>query len=371
MSLANHHHRRINGHTPPFVSPSSAVTVGDIGTAHALTDEYVGERGVRGRHLPFLVLILSVKDRNYNRRGSQRRTWLGCRWVQADHEVPWRYVYIYASPGKASDLPISQGVTDKLVGDGVTLSAVTELYENLVFKTLESLRWAYEHVSFGALLKTDDDSMVHVSRLWGWILYTVQEPRCWAADQVPPRSKCCSLLTPAARGHACTVYAGRLQLGSQVIRSNMTMADLWHPEWFPADFRKWAVPFEAFDRPAYPDYVSGGGYVLGFAAVGMVLNAYAKRAGPPIYVEDVMVGILANVSGISPIGLQGAFKDPAIKEEQDEEVFRGKMLVHRVKEPMQAFKWLVLGNREAKGPGGRRQRKGRVLLGGEERCGLV
>ena len=30
----------------------------------------------------------------------------------------------------------------------------------------------------------------------------------------------------------------------QVLRSNFTKKDLWNPSWFPADFVKWAVPYE-------------------------------------------------------------------------------------------------------------------------------
>ena len=46
---------------------------------------------------------------------------------------------------------------------------MTEGYENLVYKTLEALRWALTHTSFEVLLKTDDDTVVHIGRLWMWL----------------------------------------------------------------------------------------------------------------------------------------------------------------------------------------------------------
>ena len=46
---------------------------------------------------------------------------------------------------------------------------MTEGYANLVYKTLEALRWALTHTSFEVLLKTDDDTVVHIGRLWMWL----------------------------------------------------------------------------------------------------------------------------------------------------------------------------------------------------------
>ena len=90
--------------------------------------------------------------------------------------APWRYLYVLgrpkARPPRDRDDLVearSESFLDRVVGDEVTLSAVTEGYENLVYKTLEALRWALTHTSFEVLLKTDDDTVVHIGRLWMWL----------------------------------------------------------------------------------------------------------------------------------------------------------------------------------------------------------
>jgi hypothetical protein len=133
---------------------------------------------------------------------------------------------------------------------------------------------------------------------------------------------------------------------AQVIRHNFTKRNLLHPEWYPPDFTKWAVPFEvsALHRPSaptapfrtlarhfarahatpltarttpltaradarqalattslvdglyYPPYCSGGGYMLGASAARTVVSAHDARMAnqqPVVRVEDAYVGLLA------------------------------------------------------------------------------
>ncbi len=68
-------------------------------------------------------------------------------------------MYVMARDGKEEAAEL-----DRVVGDAVTLSAVHEGYANLVYKTLEAVRWALEHVPFGVLLKTVRASLgLHLS----------------------------------------------------------------------------------------------------------------------------------------------------------------------------------------------------------------
>ena len=83
---------------------------------------------------------------------------------------------------------------------------------------MEALRWALRAVSFEVVLKVDDDSIVHVGRLWVWIF---QEMHLDDPDATPPTR----------------LYAGRVFRNSQVIRRNFTRKDLWHPGWFPGSFQ--------------------------------------------------------------------------------------------------------------------------------------
>ena len=139
--------------------------------------------------LSLLVLVFTTKE-NHARRSWQRDTWIGARWRRLDKpgaQVNWRYVYVHARDGASDPVHV-----DRVVGDAVTLGAVREGYANLVYKTLEALRWAVRRVRFEALLKTDDDTVVHIGRAAAW-------------------------LTSRGRlGPPPTLYAGRVFYNSQV-----------------------------------------------------------------------------------------------------------------------------------------------------------
>ncbi|KAL3907534.1 MAG: hypothetical protein SGPRY_010135, partial [Prymnesium sp.] len=110
--------------------------------------------------VPLLVLILT-EERNIKRRAEQRATWLSFSWHRGYLDrslVPWRYLYVFARQKSGA---AHASMLDEVVGDSVTLGNVTEGYKNLVFKTMEAIRWAIRHVDFDVILKTDDDSMVH------------------------------------------------------------------------------------------------------------------------------------------------------------------------------------------------------------------
>ena len=267
--------------------------------------------------LALLALILTQRQ-NSGRRKTQRATWLSHRWLQA----AWRYVYIQAR--EPTDTSSGAQQLDVVVGDTVTLSKATEGYDRLVFKTFAALRWALTHVSFDALLKTDDDSMVHVGRASIWL----------------------------TRHGDPLLYAGRVFRDSQVVRANFSRADLRHQEWFPADFGKWAVPFEAFTSPSgdFPPYCSGGGYFLGRTAAQRIVVAFntrRKARRPVVRVEDAFVGILAAESNLTSIDISAMVQDPPAGLPQTKEVFAKQILVHRVAEPTRAFGWLVTAAADA------------------------
>ena len=285
----------------------------------------------RRPHVPLLALIFT-EPRNTARRAWQRATWLSFQWHTGylEHElVPWKHLFIMAkqpvsnlaSDAKAVPAPRQ----DVLVGDTVTLSGCIEGYEKLVFKTLEALRWAVTYVNTDVILKVDDDSIVHIGRLWTWLHHELPKEGAHS-----PRIE--------------NLYAGRVFKHSQVVRQNFTRDDLWHPEWFPNGFQKWAVDEGAFSEPAYPPYCGGGGYILGRAAATKVLHQYDTAFAPKgrvIPVEDAFIGILARDSGVSPKEVL-TFQEPARGSHQTRELFIDQVLVHRVVEPMKAFRWLML-----------------------------
>jgi len=206
------------------------------------------------------------------------------------------------------------------------LSNTTESYANLVFKTMEALRWALANVNFETLLKVDDDSIVHVGRLWSWV-----------HDELPRED-------PGAPPPSL-LYAGRVFRNSQVVRANFTRNHLRHPDWFPASFLKWAVDESVYPLESYPPYCGGGGYILGVEASNRVVNEYNARYTPAriIPVEDAFIGVLARAQGIVPHD-QLQFQEPTRGALQTREMYIDQILVHRVVEPFKAMRWLMLSS---------------------------
>ena len=280
-----------------------------------------------GRPFVPLLALVFTEQRNVARRAWQRSTWLSFRWHRGylDHAlVPWRHVFVMArSPLAGVD---DASLYDRVVGDTVTLGNANESYAGLVFKTMEALRWALANVRFETLLKVDDDSIVHVGRLWAWI--HVELPR-EDPNAPPPRQ----------------LYAGRVFRDSQVVRANFTRASLRHPDWFPTSFLKWAVDESIFGLESYPPYCGGGGYLLGSDAAARVVHEYDANYRPSriIPVEDAFVGVLAKAQGIVARDLL-TFQEPTRGSLQTREMFIDQILVHRVQEPYKAFRWLMLSS---------------------------
>ena len=280
-------------------------------------------------HVPLLVLVFSQRS-NVARREEQRRSWLSFGWHRGPSDaaaVPWRHLYVYGRSAAPRDSRGGRTVLyDQVVGDGVTLSRVGESYSGLVYKTMEAVRWALASVSFEVLLKTDDDSVVHVGRMWHWLQAS------FSADERE------------------TLYAGRVINGSQVVRPGFTRKHLWYPDWYPRDFKRWAVAHEAFGPEVFPPYCSGGGYVVGRTAASRILRAYDRRPAAHVFpLEDAFVGVLAAEAAVPARQMPGVtdlLLDAKHRQRWDDATgsrwFAGKLLVHRVAQPRRALRWLLL-----------------------------
>ena len=163
--------------------------------------------------IPLFALVLT-EGAHAERRAWQRATWLSFRWhslsergsdgtsllvSDGDDLVPWRYVYIQpdgtrrggeaygdisgtglsefdpsSKPGAADD--IDHGVLavpyGEVMGDTVTIATSLKGRSGRPLSSLaeRAVRWALARIDFEALLVTDDQSMVHIGRVWEWLL---------------------------------------------------------------------------------------------------------------------------------------------------------------------------------------------------------
>ena len=124
---------------------------------------------------------------------------------------------------------------------------------------------------------------------------------------------------------------------------------MWHPEWYPPDFLKWAVPPELFAGAVFPPHCSGGGYLLGRHAAARILEAHGRGALPPFRLEDAYLGVLAQAGRLAPTNLEERMQDLPRQGNQTRAMFDGQILVHRVARPELAFGWLLGTGTRARG----------------------
>jgi len=102
--------------------------------------------------------------------------------------VPWRYVYIIWKVGGGT-----AGATagaEEIYGDVVTLRR--EGVGAGQHRELAAIRWAVRSANFGSLLLTDDQSLVHIGRVWLSLLVRLRR------NKPSTRMHVCAATTPLA-----------------------------------------------------------------------------------------------------------------------------------------------------------------------------
>ena len=168
-----------------------------------LTAKHVRSAGLAPRHAALVVFVFTQR-RNAARREQLLQTWLGHDWLTPrGSPVPWRYAFVLGRDGssggaaaaaarssasRSASRAASATSYSLAAGGMLSLSRVLDHYDDLVFKTLELLHFARDALSFDVLLKTDDDSVVHVARAWQWLVTNHQETanRETANRETPP-----------------------------------------------------------------------------------------------------------------------------------------------------------------------------------------
>ena len=140
--------------------------------------------------VPLLTLIITERH-NVARRTWQRNTWLSFPWHalsqrdlaghrlagDGDLLVPWRHVYLVvskegSSKRRAIDMSTNDSVRaigeNMILGDTLPLKASESTTR--ASAVLAGLRWALAHVDFQTIFLTDDQSIVHIGRLWEWLV---------------------------------------------------------------------------------------------------------------------------------------------------------------------------------------------------------
>ncbi|XP_069482794.1 beta-1,3-galactosyltransferase 5-like [Ambystoma mexicanum] len=202
---------------------------------------------------PGQVLLILVTSAPWHSEARQaiRTTWAAP--VQTPYS--WQTVFLI---GHTSDDQVTEEIEkeQQKFGD-ILLGNYLDTYRNLTRKVLHGLKWARDRCQPEYILKTDDDCFVNTDGLPTFLTEHNTIRSGLYAGSLFPREKRMVIREPSS---------------------------------------KWYVSRRDYAPDLYPPYASGIGYILSLDAVDVILHA--AEYVPPIPVEDVYIGVLADVVGI-------------------------------------------------------------------------
>lgn len=202
-----------------------------------------------GAYADLLVLVNSAVS-NFDAREAIRETW-GKFAVE-------RGAFLYFLLGSTENSRIQEQVENEdSLHDDILQGAFYDDYYNLTLKTITMMRWVSEKCSkIRYVLKVDDDMMMNMQ-------------------------------------HACDFTEINPNFHRVIIGK---LAKKWKPH--RSKLSKWFVPFEAYNQPYFPNFVTGPAYFFtGDAAKPLYETSVNKTV--PFYLEDVyMTGVVAEAAGV-------------------------------------------------------------------------
>jgi len=203
----------------------------------------------------FLLILVSSAPENFDRRDLIRQTW-----GAYDNFSPyWKTFFLL---GKTTNQAQSDLIKteSKKYGD-VIHGNYYEHYWNQSLKIQMGFEWAARYCSFSFLLKTDDDVFVNTRRLIDVLLF----------KSTPKKG----------------LYMGKVNHNPVVKR----------------DRGKWRASFIEYSGKYYPDFCSGGGFVMSYDVIECLIPLF--EVTEPFRIDDVYVGMLAKKTGVTPVDHSG------------------------------------------------------------------
>ena len=204
------------------------------------------------QHYDLLILVSSAPA-NLERRNNIRNTWAFERVLKPR----WTTAFLVAQT-QIEALSNSLLKEDEDYGDLVRANYYDH-YWNQTRKIQMGFEWAIRYCNFSFLLKTDDDVFVNIPGVLSFLR---------------------ELSTPKE------LYVGNHYTNPLVYRGG-----------------KWKVTMEEYNKPHYPDFCPGFGYILSYDVVDTFVDAFSVV--PYFRLDDVYVGMLANKTSIKIIHNEG------------------------------------------------------------------
>ena len=207
----------------------------------------------------FLLLLVSSSPENFDRRDLIRQTW----GAYDNFSSNWKTFFLLGKTRNQaqSDLIITES---NKYGDLIH-GNYYEHYWNQTLKIQMAFEWAARYCSFAFLLKTDDDVFVNTRRLIDVL----------RLESTPKKG----------------LYMGKVNHNPVVQRGK----------------GKWRVSYLEYSGKHYPDFCSGGGFVMSHDVIECLVPLFDVIE--PYRIDDVYVGMLANKTGVTPVD-HGGFVMP-------------------------------------------------------------
>ncbi|XP_062993305.1 N-acetyllactosaminide beta-1,3-N-acetylglucosaminyltransferase 3-like [Elgaria multicarinata webbii] len=239
---------------------------------------------------PLLLLAVKSHPASGGRRAALRRTWARPREMGGFRLRP---VFLMATASDHRHARLVQLESDTF-GD-VLMWDFVESHHNLSLKERCFLQWLHRHCPQAAyVFKGDDDLFVNLKAL---TVYLSQTPNA-----------------------SCFIH-GNIQNHSTVMRRG-----------------KYAVPQTLYSMGHYPNFASGGGFIMPGASVAAL---YAASLRLPVFpLDDVYLGFLTLAAGL-PHQHDSRFRVWGIPEDKLQ-VYRGSLTVHGVSMERMEQVWQAL-----------------------------
>ncbi|KAJ8374289.1 hypothetical protein SKAU_G00048690 [Synaphobranchus kaupii] len=209
-----------------------------------------------------LLLFVKSSPENVERRQAIRSTWGNETWIRRELGVEVRMVFalgVHPDPRERAAVQWDVLREDGRYGDMVQQDFV-DSFHNLTAKLLLQLGWAHAHCGHARfLMSADDDVFVHMPNL---VRY----------------------LQGVARAGVRDFWVGRVHRGAPPVRRKDS---------------KYYMPYDMYPWASYPDYTAGAGYVVSGDVAEKLYQASAIL-NSTLYIDDVFMGICAEVAGVSP-----------------------------------------------------------------------
>ncbi|CAN0377757.1 unnamed protein product [Lampetra fluviatilis] len=263
---------------------------------------------------PFLLLVIKSSPSNFDRRDAIRRTW-GRNGAATTTAADGRPLVVHTlfllgvrppsppSPtdsrdddrGKRARVQRMVDLEARLHGDLLQWDFHDSFY-NLTLKDINFLRWFEAYCPAVAYVyKGDDDVFVNVENLLTY-------------------------LATFSRDGSAPLFVGRTQQQAPPIRSAES---------------KYFVPREMYRRWTYPDYASGGGFVMSRAAAVRIHEV--SRDIKPFPIDDVWIGMCLEKAGLAvtqhegfrTFGLEAENLEEGVEKKSPLCIYRSSMIFHR------------------------------------------